>query len=52
MSFVVQGLFFNEVVRIYEQGNKALTNSLRSLSMEKAVGNIFLHLPPTQLIRV
>ena len=29
----------------------ALT-SLRSVSTEKAAGNIFMHLPPTQLIRV
>ena len=26
VSFVLQGVFFNEVVGIYEQGNKALIN--------------------------
>ena len=26
VSFVVQGIFSNEAVRIYEQGNKALIN--------------------------
>ena len=55
MSFAVQGLFYNEVGRIYEQGFmvgqcsnilpltfSALT-SLRSVNTEKAAGNIFLH---------
>ena len=32
VSFIVQGIFFNEVVRTYRQGNKSLINRVgRSL---------------------
>ena len=52
--------FFNEIVKIYDQDNKALIKWLGGsvqeyialVSMEKAAGDIFLHWPSIQLIRV
>ena len=37
VSFVVQGKFFHQVVRIYEQGNKALINCVGG-AMQQYIG--------------